>query len=123
MKKIGILQPDQAVSEFPSFFEKKSIVRRWIKRAEAVWIVPNFIAQKLRGIAAKTAREIREETRGFFDGPIGIGMLVPFVKPRSSGDKLHYEMPMAGHRTPYQRSLRRLIHVSHRSLFSKQAIA
>jgi hypothetical protein len=49
--------------------------------------------------------------------------ILHFTKTRTTGDKLHYEMPMAGHKTPYQRSLRRLIHVSHRSLFSKQAIA
>jgi hypothetical protein len=33
-----------------------------------------------------------------WDGPIGIGNLLPFAKQNNYGDKLHYEMPHAGDR-------------------------
>jgi hypothetical protein len=122
MKKIGVLKPEQGCSDSPSFYEKKSVVHRWIKRAEAVWIIPGCVVQLIEAIA-KTIEEVRRETTGFFDGPIGVGNLIPFVKPHSSGDRLHYEIPHAGDRSIFARHRRRLIRVSSRNLFSKQLIA
>lgn len=110
---IGVLEPDQPLTSKPRFYLDKPTVKSLIAQKIAEPVGPRLI---------RMVRTTIEQIRAWIDGPIGVGMLVPFVKPRSSGDKLHYEMPMAGHKTPYQRSLRRLIHVSHRSYFSKQAI-
>jgi hypothetical protein len=58
-----------------------------------------------------------------WDGPLGRGLLIPFSKKRTTGDKLHYETAMAGDGnwidgyTP-----RRRIYVSSRSLFSNQVL-
>ena len=72
----------------------------------------------------------------FIDGVLGVGNLLPFAKPRSTGDKLHYEMPMAGHRTAYQRAglhreeeqrksilVSRIRKVSSKSFFNRQEIS
>ena len=56
------------------------------------------------------------------DGPLGRGNLIPFVKPHTSGDKLHYECPMAGDRGIFARHHRRFIRVSSRSLFNFQVL-
>lgn len=83
--------------------------------------------------AAIRAAEVRV---GFFDGPLGVGNLLPFAKPRSDGAKLHYEIPMAGDRSLLHRHglyhrrdeygvmqvLGREISVSSRSLFSQQVL-
>ena len=58
-----------------------------------------------------------------WDGPLGRGLLIPFSKKRTTGDKLHYETAMAGDGnwvdgyTP-----RRRVYVSSRSLFSNQVL-
>jgi hypothetical protein len=57
-----------------------------------------------------------------WDGPLGVGNLIPFAKPNSSGDKLHYEIPMAGDRGIFARHHRRFIRVSSRSLFNFQVL-
>jgi hypothetical protein len=49
-----------------------------------------------------------------WDGPMGVGNLLPFAKAHSLGDPLHYEMPMAGDRTCFARHRRRRIRVSGR---------
>jgi hypothetical protein len=54
-----------------------------------------------------------------WDGPIGVGNVLPFAKAHNYGDKLHYEMPMAGDRTAFARSRRKEINVSSRVLFSQ----
>ena len=41
---------------------------------------------------------------------------------RCDGAKLHYELPPAGDRTPYQRSRRKLIKVSSRPVFSQPGV-
>lgn len=69
------------------------------------------------------------------DGPRGIGNLIPFARIHSLGERLHYEMPRAGdggmrRYNLYQRRDRegcmrlhsKELHVSSRSLFSKQPI-
>lgn len=65
---------------------------------------------------------VAQKVKQLWDGPLGIGNLLPFAKPRNQGDKLHYATPMAGDRTCFSRHRRRLIHVSHRSLFSVQIL-
>ena len=109
----GVLEPDQSLASRPRFYLDKPTVKSLVAQNIAERVGPRLI---------RMVRTTIEQIRAWVDGPIGVGMLVPFVKPRSSGDKLHYEMPMAGHKTAYQRSLRRLIHVSHRNVFAHQAI-
>lgn len=40
-------------------------------------------------------KRMKEVVKNVFDGPLGIGNLLPFAKPNNLGDKLHYAMPMA----------------------------
>lgn len=61
------------------------------------------------------ARRIKEVIVGLFDGPLGVGNLLPFAKAHNYGDKLHYEIPMAGDRGVFARHRRKLIRVSARS--------
>lgn len=118
-KRIGVLAAEQAATDSPQFFEKKSIVRSWIRSMEAVWIVPGQLAQKLR---VRARRGMAMIGRGLVDGPIGIGNVLPFARLHNYGDKLHYEMPMAGDRGCFARHRPRNIRVSSRSLFSKQIL-
>ena len=64
----------------------------------------------------------KQLAKKLWDGPVGIGNLLPFAKPHNYGDKLHYSTPMAGDRTTFARHRRNLIRVSSRSLWSKQAL-
>jgi hypothetical protein len=70
-----------------------------------------------------------------FDGPVGVGNLLPFSKPHCYGDKLHYQTPMAGdvgmrRYGLYSRRdekgvpqlLSHQVHVSSRSLFNHQIL-
>jgi hypothetical protein len=58
----------------------------------------------------------------FWDGLLGTGNVLPFAKPNNYGDKLHYEVPMAGDRTTFARHRRHLLHPSSRNLFARQAV-
>lgn len=40
-------------------------------------------------------KSLQEAVQGFWDGPTGVGNLLPFAKPNNLGDKLHYAVPMA----------------------------
>jgi hypothetical protein len=42
------------------------------------------------------SRAMKKRVSRFWDGPLGVGNLLPFAKAHNYGDKLHYEMPMAG---------------------------
>ena len=64
----------------------------------------------------------KQLAKKLWDGPLGIGNLLPFAKQRTSGDKLHYATPMAGDRTAFARSRRHRIHVSGRSFWRVQLI-
>lgn len=64
-------------------------------------------------------KAIKEAAKLLWDGPIGIGNVLPFARAHNYGDKLHYEMPMAGDRTVFARHRRREISVSTRVLFSQ----
>jgi hypothetical protein len=41
-------------------------------------------------------RKLSKRISQVCDGPIGIGNAVPFARTNSLGDRLHYEIPMAG---------------------------
>jgi hypothetical protein len=113
-KKIGVLEADQSPLESPRSHEKKSVVNGWIRRAEAVWIVKNRIAQKLKTVAARTRMLISL----FYDGPLGCGNLLPFgdrrANPLIPPHAMHYEMPHAGDRGTFARHRRKRIRVSGR---------
>ncbi len=64
-------------------------------------------------------QKIEDKKKSFLDGPLGVGNLLPFAKAHNYGDKLHYEMPMAGDKTAFARSRRKSISVSSRVLFSQ----
>jgi hypothetical protein len=63
-----------------------------------------------------------EKVIGFWDGPLGIGNLLPFARPHNYGEKLHYEIPHAGDRSCFARHRPRHVRVSSRNLFGKQPI-
>jgi len=48
------------------------------------------------------------------DGPMSAKSVLHFLKTRTDGEKLHYEIPMAGDRSVYVRARRRLLHPSRR---------
>jgi hypothetical protein len=68
-------------------------------------------------------KAIAAKAKTLWDGPLGRGLLVPFSKPKSYGDKLHYECAMAGDGS-WLRGYRprREIEVSPRSKFSQPGI-
>jgi len=67
-------------------------------------------------------KAIEQAAVWLWDGPLGIGNLLPFARLHNYGDKLHYEMPHAGDRSCFARHRERNIHVSGRNLFSRQPI-
>lgn len=69
------------------------------------------------------SKSIASMTPKLWDGPLGIGNLLPFAKPHNQGDKLHYATPMAGDRTSFARHRRHIIRVSGRSQFAVRASA
>ena len=121
MKRIGVLEADQAPSNSPRYFEKKSIVHGWIRRAEAVWITPGHLVQKLEA-RARTAAILIAQKIGWTDGPKGVGNMIPFGTSKTSGDPLHYETPPAGYHYWHRRFERKLTRVSSRKFFNAQPI-
>ena len=67
-------------------------------------------------------KAIKEAILKLWDGPLGVGNLLPFSKPHCYGDKLHYETPMAGDRSIFARHHRKLLHPSSRSFFRHQIL-
>lgn len=124
-KRIAVLEPHQAVGDDVRFFEKKSIVEGWIRRLEAIWIVKGRLVMKVE-VKARIAGAARAERGvGFYDGPIGIGNVLPFSRssnPLFAPDKLHYEIPRAGDRGLVARHRRRRIRVSSRNRFNVQLL-
>jgi hypothetical protein len=110
----------------PCFYTGQNF--RWEKPAEIRTRADCHLQKKLKlgrfdqnGKIFLFYKAIVNAAKSVWDGPVGIGNLLPFAK-RSSGDKLHYETPMAGDRSIFARHRRHIIHVSHRSLFSRQAL-
>jgi hypothetical protein len=48
------------------------------------------------GRAFQFTKKHTMEASSTFDGPLGIGNLLPFARLKNLGEKLHYETPMAG---------------------------
>jgi len=71
------------------------------------------------GKAFQFSKKYTEAMKPLCDGPLGIGNVLPFAKPNSTGDKLHYEIPMAGDRSIFRRHYRKLLHPSSRGIFSR----
>lgn len=67
-------------------------------------------------------KRIEQAVRYLWDGPLGIGNILPFARLHNYGDKLHYETPMAGDRGCFARHRPRNLRVSSRNLFSHQPI-
>lgn len=68
------------------------------------------------------ARRIEAAARDMFSVPVSAKTILLFLKTRTDGAPLHYEIPHAGDRSIFARHHRHLIHVSSRSKFSVQAI-
>lgn len=101
--------------EKPAAIKPRSEVRR-LKALKIGQFIENgkiFLFFKSICVAAKEK---------VWDGPLGVGNLLPFAKAHNYGDKLHYQMPMAGDRTAYARSSRKEISVSSRHAFSQPGI-
>ena len=67
-------------------------------------------------------KAIVNAAKNIWNGPLGIGNLLPFSRLKNRGDKLHYETPMAGDKTAFARSRTREIHVSTRAMFSQPGV-
>lgn len=65
-------------------------------------------------------KAIEQAAKRLWDGPLGVGNVLPFSKAHNYGDKLHYQVPMAGDRT--SRFDRRMIQVSSRPKFSQPGV-
>lgn len=80
-----------------------------------------FIASgKFFMFSRRHARKVAETT--MHDVPATAKTILAFIKTSNNGDKLHYEIPMAGDRSLLARHTRPLIHVSGRNLFRHQLI-
>lgn len=112
-KKIGLLQADEplklAASDCTEFVSK-SVARYLVRKLLARRVAPCVIQ-----MVKITAVNIQETISAWFDGPLGVGNLLPFSKPQSTGDKLHYEIPMAGDRGTFAQHRRPFIRVSARN--------
>ena len=67
-------------------------------------------------------KRIEQSVKNLWDGPLGIGNILPFARLHNYGDKLHYEVPMAGDRSGFARHRPRNLRISSRNLFSRQPI-
>jgi len=67
-------------------------------------------------------RLVKEAMTGFWDGPLGVGNLLPFARTHTQGEKLHYETPPAGYHYWQRRFERKSTRVSSRKLFNSQPI-
>lgn len=80
--------------------------------------------------AARDSIQAKLEIIMYWDGPLGVGNLLPFARLKNYGDKLHYEMPHANDVGMRRHGLYRredeirshTISVSHRSLFNTQVL-
>jgi hypothetical protein len=68
------------------------------------------------------ARRIEAAARDIFSVPVSAKTVLTFLKTRTDGAKLHYEMPPAGYSYWHNRFERPYISVSSRSLFNHQVL-
>jgi hypothetical protein len=140
--RVGVLEANQT-SELDYFGEPLCVAQHSCGRAIAEYMIATGdsrrigkrLIQMIHGTALaaiKEAKLVRDLARVkaevaimFWDGPLGIGQLIPFSRasnPLVAPDKLHYEMPHAGDRGTFARHRRHLIVVSARNLFARQII-
>ena len=113
--------------EKPAEVRLRSEVRQWKKLKLGKFVENGKYFLFFKALMVKMAR--------YWDGPLGVGNALPFSKLHNYGDKLHYETPMAGDRTSYQRArmhraeegeksllVTRTIHVSGKNLFNVQQL-
>lgn len=74
-------------SEKPAELRTRAEVRAWKKQKLGKFVEHGRYFLFFKTLMVKLAR--------FWDGPLGVGNLLPFAKAHNYGDKLHYEMPMA----------------------------
>jgi len=117
-KRIGVLEADQALNAEPRSFVKKSVAKMLVRRLEAVQ-VSHFIIKMVKLSAAT----IRSTIKGYWDGPMGCGNVLPFSPPTDPLKKHHYEIPREGERGLWRRHFKKKIRVSARSRFSHQPLA
>jgi hypothetical protein len=122
--RVGVLERHDAPGScVPQHSCGRAIAEYLIDRRDARRIGKRLI-QMISGNALdaiKRAKIVRDLAKvkvaisTFYDGPLGVGNVVPFAKAHNYGDKLHYEIPMAGDRGAFARHRRKLIRVSARS--------
>jgi hypothetical protein len=110
--------------EKPAEVRTRAEVREWKRLKLGKFVENGKYFLFFKALMVKIAR--------YWDGPIGVGNALPFAKAHNYGDKLHYEMPMAGDGTPLKRHnlyrrddqlKSRTIHVSSRNLFAHQPLS
>jgi hypothetical protein len=117
-KVIGILEADQPLTAKPERHTTKVIAFYLVRKCLAVRIGKRLIQM----VEVKAAQAIAFVTgRGWWDGPLGIGNVLPFSPPTDPGKHRHYKIPHAGD-VGLRRHNRKLIRVSGRSMFSRQPI-
>ena len=90
-KRIGVLEVDDHLSAEPRKHVSKNVANYLCRKLLAVRVAPMLI----RMLRAQAARLFSELTIGFWDGPLGVGNVLPFAK-QSDGKPLHYEIPALG---------------------------
>lgn len=74
--------------EKPAELRTRAEVRAWKKQKLGKFVEHGRYFLFFKTLMVKLAR--------FWDGPLGVGNVLPFAKAHNYGDKLHYEIPMAG---------------------------
>jgi hypothetical protein len=98
--------------------------------SSADYAVKNGIAFKVVDGDGRTAiqlaepKQIERELQKTSSGPyVSAKTILLFIKTHCQGDKLHYEIPMAGDRGIFARHRRKLLHPSHRIAPEIRALA
>jgi hypothetical protein len=112
-KGYGVLEADEPLSAEPRTFLSKNVARYLLRKALAIPVGYKLI-QRVKPRESQGFILICSSSR-FWDGPMGIGNVLPFSRPTDPGHHSHYEIPMAGDRGPFARHRRKKIKVSARS--------
>jgi hypothetical protein len=100
--KFDVLDANQAWSDTPSRRVKRSVAELLLRRllAERDPDFPYRIRMLIRGEnAPMVVAEVIAEVSRFWDGPLGVGNLMPFARvqnPLMHPARLHYPIPAAG---------------------------
>lgn len=135
--RVGVLEAHEAPNSVAPQTHCGRAIAEYLLRQNYARKIGKRLIQMVRGQAAlaiKHAKLVRDQAQKrieilvmFWDGPMGIGNLLPFARGAvgnwTAPEKLHYETPMAGHRTCFARHRRHIIRVSGKSQFPIAAIA